>query len=101
MVKKKFRKTEEWKQFKLDKIEEQNGLDYITGKRLKRGDVSCHHLDMNVENYEDISDGDKFIAVSRDTHELIHELYKMYRNDTEVLERIGYVLRKMKAINDP
>lgn len=99
LVKKKFRKTEEWRQFRQDKIYEQNHLDYITGKRLLIG-CNCHHLDMNVESYDDISDSSNFIALNRDTHEMIHELYKLYRNDPSVMDRIGYVLRKMLYLND-
>lgn len=100
LVKHKFRKTKEWKQFRQDKIYEQNHLDYITGKRLLIG-CNCHHLNMKVDSYEDISDPSNFIAVNRDIHEMLHELYKLYRKDPSVMERIERVLRKMLVLNDP
>lgn len=89
----KFRKTHTWKAFR-HKCRLLTSKDYITKQPLGR-DWNLHHLDLNVQRY-DVLDVHKFMPLNGKTHELIHELYKLYKKDHKVLDRIKVTLDKME-----
>ena len=89
-----FRKSAAWKEFK-HRCRLHTSKDFITKQPLDRT-WNLHHLDLNVQHYDDISEMDKFLPLNESTHKLIHELYKLYKKDPKVLDRINAVLEKMK-----
>lgn len=93
----KFRRTKIWKDFRKKIFDKQNGLDIITGKRLYKG-WTLHHLDMSAENYEKL-DEENFIAINKSTHEVIHTLFRYYKNDKTILSRLEQILEKMDELN--
>ena len=96
-VKAKFRQSKEWKEFRKRMFEKQGGKDTITGKKLCKG-YNVHHYDMSAENYEQLIE-ENFIAVNKTTHETIHALFRYYKNDKDILNRIKQVLDKMVELN--
>ena len=93
----KFRRTKIWKDFRKKIFDKQNGLDIITCKRLYKG-WTLHHIDMSIENYEKL-DEDKFVAINKSTHEVIHTLFRYYKNDKTILSRLEQILEKMAELN--
>ena len=96
-AKAKFRQSKAWKEFRKRVFDKQDGKDIITGKKLYRG-YNVHHLDMSAENYDQLME-ENFIAVNKTTHETIHTLFRYYKNDKDILNRIKQVLDKMVEMN--
>ena len=97
-VKAKFRASKEWRQFRKRIFDKQNGKDIITGKKLYKG-FNCHHLDMSADNYDKLIK-ENFIAVNKNTHETLHFLFRYYKNDKDILNRIKQFLEKMTELNE-
>ena len=95
--KSKFRQSKEWKEFRKRIFDKQDGKDIITGKKLYKG-YNVHHCDMSAENYGKLIE-ENFIAVNKNTHETLHFLFRYYKNDKDVLDRIKQVLDKMVELN--
>lgn len=93
----KFRQTKIWKVFRKKIFDKQNGLDIITGKKLYKG-WHLHHIDLNIDNYDKLIE-DNFIAINKSTHEVIHTLFRYYKNDKDILNRIERILEKMAELN--
>ena len=96
-VKAKFRQSKEWKEFRKRMFEKQGGKDIITGKKLCKG-YNVHHYDMSAENYDKLIE-ENFIAVNKQTHDALHFLFRYYKNDKDILNRIKQVLDKMVELN--
>ena len=94
-----FRASKIWKLFRHQKNVEQDGLCYITHKKLLKG-ANLHHLDLDEKNYTDISDPSHFVFVNKSIHEVIHTLWRYYQKDPEVLVRLKDVLDRMVEINE-
>lgn len=73
-------------------------MDYVTQKKLLKG-WNCHHLDMRDENYQDLSDETKFVCCNKQTHEVIHTIFRYYQSDPTYLDRLKEILDKMVKIN--
>ena len=78
-------------------FEKQDGKDIITGKKLYKG-YNVHHLDMSTENYEKLEE-DNFICLNKQMHETIHTLFRYYKKDPTVLDRLKTVLDRMNELN--
>jgi hypothetical protein len=89
----KFRQRKCWKDFREHMKEVSENKDFITKSKLYKT-WNLHHLD--PEHYELLED-DKFVALNSMTHDFVEWLYKYYRKDPDVLERIRNVMEKMKA----
>lgn len=96
-IKSKFRASKIWKEFRKHMFDKQNGKDIITGKKLYKC-YNVHHLDMSAENYEKL-DEENFIAVNKTTHEVIHSLFRYYKTDETILEKLEIILKRMKELN--
>lgn len=94
-----FRASKIWKLFRHQKNIEQDGLCYITHKKLLKG-ANLHHLDLDEKNYTDISDPTHFVFVNKSIHEVIHTLWRYYQKDPTVLDRLKEVLDRMVEINE-
>ena len=90
----KFRKSEAWKKLRA-KCRLHTSVDFITKKPLEQG-WNLHHLDLNVQRYDQIDSLEKFMPLNKKTHEIIHELFKWYSKDHKVLDRIKSTLDKME-----
>ena len=93
--KKRFRDSSNWKKFRKH-CKERDKVDYITQKSLLKG-FNLHHLDLNDEHYKDITDETKFICLNKQTHESLHWLYRYYHTGPTILDRIKFLLDKMKG----
>lgn len=92
-----FRRTKIWKNFRQKMFDKQNGKDYITGKKLyKRFNV--HHCNMSVDDYDKL-DEENFVALNSQMHDTVHILFRYYKNDKTVLEKLKEVLDKMCELN--
>ena len=96
--KKKFRTRKVWKDKRKEIIRKQEKKDPVTLKPLSKT-CPLHHLDLNPDNYEDLSDDSHFAALNKKTHDMIHFLYTYYKKDEDVLVRIKEILDRMKSIN--
>lgn len=96
-IKAKFRTTKAWKNFRLRVFDKQNGLDYITGKKLYKG-YNVHHCDMTAENYDKLIE-ENFFALNKQSHDCCHFLFRYYQKDKTILDRVKQVLDKMCELN--
>ena len=92
-VKDEVRRSKEWKELRKKIQSQYNGKDPITSSKLYKG-FNVHHLDMSIENYDNLS-MDRFVPLNKMTHDTIHFLYRYYRKDKHILERIREVLERM------
>ena len=90
----KFRKSEAWKKLRA-KCRLHTSVDFITKKPLEKT-WNLHHLDLNVQRYDQIDNLERFMPLNKKTHEIIHELFKWYSKDHKVLDRIKSTLDKME-----
>ena len=93
--KQKFRQSKVWKELRHQKNVEQAGKDPITKKKLYKM-ANLHHLDQRAENYENISDTDRFVMVNSQTHDNLHWLYKYWIKDPLIIDRVVHYLEKMR-----
>ena len=89
----KFRQRKCWKDFREHMKEVSENKDFITKSKLYKT-WNLHHL--NPDNYEVLED-DRFVALNSMTHDFVEWLYKYYRKDPTVLERIRDVMERMKG----
>lgn len=97
-LKTKFRASKEWKDFRHYMNVKQEGLDFISKTKLRKY-ANLHHLDLDPEHYQDISNDNNFVYVNNGMHDVIHYLYTYYRKDVSVLDRLKQVLDRMLEIN--
>lgn len=89
-----FRKTDAWHKWKA-KCRLHTSKDFITKEPLCRN-WNLHHLDLNIQRYDNITDMNRFMPLNPNTHEIIHELFKWYKKDHKVLDRIKKTLDLME-----
>lgn len=89
-----FRKTDRWHKWKA-KCRLHTSKDFITKEPLCRN-WNLHHLDLNVQRYDNIEDMNRFMPLNPKTHEVIHEIFKWYKKDHKVLDRIKKTLDLME-----
>lgn len=95
----KFRSSKPWKDFRDKKRKEQE-KDPVTGAKLTRM-ANLHHLDLNEEHYEDLSNEDNFVFLNQMTHKVVHWFFsktnpKQWRDR---MERLKPILEAMERIN--
>lgn len=94
-----FRKTKAWCNFRNQVAERQNMLDYITHEPLK-DNYNCHHLCMKANEYTNLQ-FDRFIAVNKDTHEKIHELFtSKWQQNVPTNSPFYDIMLRMSELND-
>lgn len=76
-----FRRSKAWHTFR-ENIREKQKTDPVTGAKLSKN-YNLHHLDLNADNYTDISDETHFVGLNSTTHSMIHYLFgdTRHRND--------------------
>lgn len=91
----KFRASKKWRDFR-DKIRHEQKVDPVTGSKLTRC-ANLHHMDLNADHYEDLSDESHFVFLNRKTHDTIHYFaHKDWRHRIEVMTKL---LERMAEIN--
>ena len=90
-----FRKTDAWHKWKA-KCRLHTSKDFITKEPLC-AKWNLHHLDLNTTRYDHITDMNRFMPLNPKTHEVIHELFKWYKKDHKVLDRIRQTLDMMEV----
>lgn len=98
-LKSKFRQSKAWKDWRKKIYHKDKGFDYITGKKLWAG-YNCHHLNLDENQYKDLSDENMFLSLNKNTHQFLHWIYVYYRTDPLIIKRLLEILNKMKEIND-
>lgn len=88
-----FRKSERWKKFRA-KCRRHCSKDFITNKPLTRT-WNLHHLDMNMDRYDNLSEIERFLPLNQRTHEALHTIFNIYRHDPKVIERLVRVMDRM------
>lgn len=96
--KKKFRHSDEWKNFRQKMRRMFYKTDPITLEPLMR-DWELHHMCLDSSQYTDLSNTSRFKPLNKKTHEAIHTLYRIYKKDKGVLERVQQLLETMLEIN--
>lgn len=92
--KSKFRATSIWKKFRqLLKLERK--VDFVTKKPLRKG-FQVHHCDLNENHYQDLNPLN-FVTVNRNSHKIIHEIYRY--DWRMILENLAIVFEKMDELN--
>lgn len=97
-AKRTFRQSAIWKAFRHKKNVEQKGLCYLTHKKLLKG-ANLHHLDLNADHYEDVSDPTHFVFLNKQAHDAVHFLYRYYVKDPSILDRLKEILDRMVELN--
>lgn len=90
-----FRNSIEWKTFRARLMTKQK-YDYITGEPLTET-ANCHHLRLDHEKYNDLSDENAFIMLNKASHEKVHQIYNTGKWQEEV-QKIKECPRKDKLI---
>lgn len=98
-VKRAFRNSKRWREFRHKKNVEQGGKCYISGKKLYKA-ANLHHIDMRFENYQDLSKPENFVYLNKKMHDTVHILYPLYAADKGVLERLKEILDRMVQLNN-
>lgn len=90
----KFRKSTKWKKFRAT-CRLHTSKDFITKQPLD-ANWNLHHLDLNTKRYDQLDDMNRFMPLNKKTHETIHEIFKWYRKDKTVIDRIKKTMELME-----
>lgn len=96
--KRNFRASKKWKEFRHKKHVEQNGIDPITLKKLLKK-ANLHHMNLDESKYEDLSHPEQFVFLNSMTHDFVHWIYKYYKDDPCIIDRLVTVLNEMVNLN--
>ena len=98
IIKKDFLKTLAWKRWRYTLIDYYENRDCITNKPLRKG-FNIHHLDMREEHYTILRE-ERFRPLNSDTHDCVHFLYRYYKKDPFIIDRLREVLDLMVKYNE-
>ena len=98
-TKQKFRASKKWKDFRAKKRKEQE-KDPITGAKLGKT-CNCHHMDLDENHYEDLSNEDNFICMNKMSHDVIHFIFsrKDPKRWRQRILNIINILKHMEKLN--
>lgn len=99
-MKQKLRKSPEWAELRKKIAEKQGNVDPVTLQPLRKG-YNLHHLSQNDNYYTDLAE-DRFVALSKYTHDTIHYLYNIYKREKgwTFLEEIKRIILLMEEITN-
>ena len=92
-----FRSTKVWRALREEK-RSNDKVDFLTRKKLSKS-YNLHHMDLNPDHYDDLSNSENFIPLNKKSHECIHFLYDYYAKDPTILDRLKDCLDKMVKVN--
>ena len=90
----KFRATSVWKKFR-ELLKKEREVDFITKKPLRKG-FQVHHCDLNENHYKDLNPLN-FITVNKNSHKIIHEIYRY--DWRMILDNLRIVFENMDELN--
>ncbi len=90
----KFRATSVWKKFR-ELLKKERKVDFITKKTLRKG-FQVHHCDLNENHYKDLNPLN-FVTVNKNSHKIIHEIYRY--DWRMILDNLRIVFEKMDELN--
>ena len=93
-----FRNSLEWKLFKRKMSQLQDGKCAVSG-RVLTAHAALHHLDLDPEHYEQLTDESHFVYLSHDIHDAVHTLYKCPVGWRKALENISVIMQRMDELN--
>ena len=100
--KRNFRASKTWKLFRKAKMNEQNNLCFLSGRKLT-GRWNLHHrlhsTKYSEEHYNDLSEPRNFICLNKIQHDIIHELiygYTKYGREEYLRKVFDEVLYEVK-----
>jgi len=98
----KLRHSREWKNLKNRLIAERGMIDELTMRLLDAEEkVTCHHMNLNAEEYGEFSKDDDFMLLSESSHKAVHWLWHITKGvDFSILDRIREILERMKELTD-
>lgn len=87
--KRNFRASKIWKAFRKQKMNEQKSIDPITKKKLRKfWNLHHRHVTADTDEYQDISNPEHYVCLNSATHDALHWLYRYWKDDPEIIERI-------------
>ena len=90
----KFRATSVWKKFR-ELLKKERKVDFITKKPLRKR-FQFHHCDLNENHYKNLNPLN-FITVNKNSHKIIHEIYRY--DWRMILDNLRIVFEKMDELN--
>lgn len=90
-----FRSSSKWKSWR--KHLKARKVDELTQKPLRAG-WQAHHLDLDIEHYTELRE-EVFSTLNRNSHFIVHEMYRYYCKDKGIIERLRVILDRMCEIN--
>ena len=97
-IKAEFLKSHKWKRWRYTMLDYYNNKDCITNKPL-RAKWNLHHLDLREENYTVVKE-ERFRPLNSDTHDCVHFLYRYYKKDPFIIDRLRTILDLMVKYNE-
>lgn len=87
--KRNFRASKVWKAFRKQKMNEQKSIDPITKKKLRKfWNLHHRHVSADTDEYQDISNPEHYVCLNSATHDALHWLYRYWKDDPEIIDRI-------------
>lgn len=97
-VKQDFLRSLTWKRWRYTLVDYYSNMDALTNKPL-RPRFNVHHLDMREEHYTVLKE-ERFRCLNSESHDTIHFLYRYYKKDPFILERLKNILDLMVKYNE-
>jgi len=94
-LKRRFRASKAWRFFRLMVKKHCKNKDVLTLRPLLTG-FQCHHLDQREENYTKIDDETRFITLNKQSHDVVHFIWRYYVKDETIIDRLKNILDDMK-----
>ena len=96
-LKRNFRNSKVWKEFKKRMWMKCGKLDGITLHPIRKT-ASLHHRNLDITQYKNLRE-DWFLPCNNLTHKFIHWLYVYYIKDPAIIDRLRAEMELMKEIN--
>lgn len=93
-----FLKSLTWKRWRYTLVDYYDNLDQLTMKPLRKG-FNIHHLDLREEHYQVLVE-ERFRPLNSDSHDCIHFLYRYYKKDPFIIDRLRKILDLMVKYNE-
>ena len=97
-IKAEFLRSLVWKRWRYTLIDYYNNQDQLTMKPLRKG-FNVHHLDMREEHYTILKE-ERFRPLNSDSHDCIHFLFRYYKKDPFIIDRLRNLLDLMVKYNE-
>ena len=97
-IKAEFLRSLTWKRWRYHLVDHYSNKDSLTLKPLRKG-FNVHHLDMRDENYQVLKE-ERFRPLNSDSHDCVHFLFRYYKKDPFIIDRLREILDLMVKFNE-